>query len=360
VPLAPVISTALTTPTTLTGIGIYVGGRSFTGDVKWDTLSITDGGTNARGQLVMTIMLPISGLAEVYDQAQVVVVDWDAGTDPFRGYVVSRRPFVAPNNLSWTEVTATDIGSLLDDAFIAYESRPAESMQARIGRLWGQYASNHLSRDMSKVASVGGTLAASKLVSLTLRQAIEATISQASSSADYYVDTLGKLHVFTSESNDAPYNIDADSPGAGEIAPLSLEIDYDSGSYANQVYVQGFNAAGSGYFLSGSAIAAANGLVRTAVIQAPDCDTAAMALNLATMYLGRVNSGKGRGRFTTKSTNDGWRAGQNVLITSSDLGLTNSSFRIARVTTTILRPGSTPIRGYDVEFGGSAAGEEGI
>jgi hypothetical protein len=141
------------------------------------------------------------------------------------------------------------------------------------------------------------------------------------------------------------------------IAPEDLSIEWDSsGAYANAVYVQGATPEGSGLFLDHEAIADANGLVRTATLNAPDCDTAAMATSLANMYLGRVSIPNPRGSFTTGSPNDGWRASQNLSVTSADFGLAGEIYSIARVTTKIRRPGSSPLRGYTVEFGGARTG----
>lgn len=352
-PLAGVITTHLQDHATRTGIGVYVGNVRRTDDVDWDRLVVTDSGSNAAGRVAMVLFQALTDMPELVDQQRIRVVDHDAGEKVIQGYVISRRPIVVPTYTE-TAVIASDNGSLLDDAFIAYESRPPESMKARIAYLWGYYATHDLSRSQSFVASIGGTLPAQELVSLTLRQAVEAVISQASSAADFYVDAVGRLHVFTSESNDAPFNV-SDSAGVGEIEPENLHIDYDAGSYLNGVYVQGQNAAGSGYFYDHAAIARANGVVRTGVLQAPDCTTAAMARNLAQMYLGRVSSGKPRGSFETTG-NDGWHAGQNLTVMSVDHGLTDEEFRIHRVTMTIAVPGDEQVRHYHVEFGGVSAG----
>jgi len=352
---AAIIATQLTTPETRV-LSVFIGGRDVTRDVKWDRFTVTDSGTNAKGTANIRLELTPSAATEIYDQALVEVVDHTAtGGQVFRGFVVSRRPSEEPGH-SYLDIIAHDIGGLLDDCFIPFESRPAETMQARIGYLWGKYAGAYLSGDLSNVASIGGTLEAQDFAGVTLRQAIEAVIAQASSTADYSVDMLGKPHVFTSETNPAPFDIDADAPTGGERAPQSLDIDYDANSYANRVYVQGATPEASGFFQDGAAIAAANGLVRTAVVQAPDCETLAMATSLGLMYLGRVKAAKARGVFTISSPNDGWRAGQYVLITSAAHGLTAQSYRIARVTTKVLKPGSDLLRSFSVEFGGARAG----
>jgi len=355
--LAGVVATQLTTPETRT-ISVFIGSRDFTSHVKWDTLVATDNGTSGRGTTNLHLERTMAQAPEVYNRALLRVVDHTNDAEAVRGVVLSRKPLKLPG-YSALDIIAADIGSLLDETFIPSEVRPAETMRARIGYLWGAHAGSFLSGDLSNVASIGGTLPAQNFAGVTLRQAIEATISQASASADYYVDALGKLHVFTAESNDAPLDIDADSPGAGEVAPETLDIDYDSGVYANRVYIQGATPSGSGFFTDHAAVSAANGLVVTRVMRAPDCETAAMALSLANMYLGRVSSGTPRGSFSLTG-NHGWRAGQNLTITSADHGLTDEPFRIARVTTRIARPGSSLLRHFSVEFGGSRAGGTGV
>lgn len=300
--LAPIVATQLTTPQTRS-MSLFVGGRDLTREVKWDSLVITDSGSSAKGIANLHLMLGLASLPEVTDQAALLLVDHLAEDVAYRGYVRSRHPVSTPR-YDGVDLVADDIGSILDDTWIASAVRPAETLQARVGYLWGAYAGSHLSGDLSYVAAIGaggggGTLPAQNFAGVTLRQALEAAIGQASSAAEYYVDMLGRLHVFTAETNDAPFNIDA--AGVAGIAPHELDIDYDSNAYANRVYIQGATPAGSGFFADGAAIAAANGLVRTAVLRAPDCETAAMARSLANMYLGRVSEAKMRGSFSVTS-----------------------------------------------------------
>jgi hypothetical protein len=131
--------------------------------------------------------------------------------------------------------------------------------------------------------------------------------------------------------------------------PEDLSIEYDGKTFYTHVYVQGANPAGSGLFSIGTMT---NGVVRTATLQAPDCTTRAMAQAMANMYLGRVD-GTARGQFTISNV-DGWRAGQNVNVTDADFGVSGIVYKIARVTTTILKSDPvTPLRKYLVEFGGA-------
>jgi hypothetical protein len=352
--MGPIIAAALTTPQTRT-ISVFVGNRDVTADVKYDALRVTDSGTNAKGTADLRVELTPSSVPEITDQALVRVEDHTDGGEVFRGFVRARRPSQIPT-YAYLDIIADDITSLLDDAVIDVEYRPPESAQARLGYLWGKYAGHFLSGDFSFVQAVGSTLPAQRFALVSLRNAIEMTLAQADATAAYYVDMLGKLHVFTSETNDAPFNIDADSPGGGEIAPHDLDLEHDSNTYANRVFISGASPEASGYFQDDAAIAAANGLVRTTTVQAPDCTTAVMAEALARTYLERSKAAVPRGSFSATSPDDGWRAGQNIEVTSAAHGLTAAPYRIARVTTSIIKPGSDLKRRYQVEFGGARAG----
>lgn len=332
---------------------VYVGGRRLTDYVDWDTFRITDDGTSGVGTLFMRLLnVYISALPELYDQARVRVIDFGAARPRlFTGYVTSRHPMSIPT-YDDIDVRATDIGALMDDIFIAYERRRAESLRERVAFLWGKYAGTHLSRDIQYVNAFGGTLEVQEFVSLTLRQALQAAHAQASSLGDDYVDQHGRVHVFrTHEVNAAPFDINIDSPGSGEIAPEDLDIDWSGSEYANVAYVQGKNAAGSAYVYDHGAVAAANGVVRMVPVQAPDSTNRTMANNIGTAFLRRVSSGKPRGTFSTSSPNDGWEGGQILNVTAARYGLTAEEFRIHSVTTSIMRPGDSKLRRYDVKFG---------
>jgi hypothetical protein len=137
------------------------------------------------------------------------------------------------------------------------------------------------------------------------------------------------------------------------VDPENLSIDYDSAAYANAVYIKAKTPEASGWYYDHAEIARV-GFIKSTSVDAPDCDTAAMAQSMATMYLGRVAGGIVRGRFSISSPYNGWRAGQNVSITSTELGLVAQSFQIVRVRTSILGPASQ--RRYDIEFGSARAG----
>jgi hypothetical protein len=331
-------------------VGTSAAAADLTGDIKWDTFVATDNGSTGRSLISFRIEAALSALTTVTDQALVKVVNHTLHTETHRALIRSRKPIGRPL-YDAVEIIADDLGSLLDDTFIALEIRPAETMQARLIALWAAYRPNLLDNDTSLIASIGSTLEAQTFAGVTLRQAIESTLSQASASADYFIDGIGRLRVFTASGLTAPFNIDNDAPGGGEVAADRLDIEYDTNSFVERVYVQGGTPEGSGYY-------PAEGRVRTKVIQAPDCTTAAMATALASMYLGRVDSGIARGSFEITGV-DGWQAGQMVLITDAAKGLSAASFRIHKVTTRVARPGPTAatlVFRYTVEFGGSQAG----
>ena len=200
-----VIATHLTTPESRS-LSLFIGGRDFTKDTKWDSLRITDSGGASAGRADLHIELSLADAPEIRDQAAVRMVDHTAGEEAYYGVVVSRNPSLIPQYAA-IDVVADDIGSLLDTAYIPTETRPAEALQARIGYLWGKYAGSFLSGDLTHVTAVGATLPAHHFIGVTLRQAIEQTIAQSTVDAGYHVDAAGRLHVAESEGFTAPYNI---------------------------------------------------------------------------------------------------------------------------------------------------------
>jgi len=335
-------------------IGTSAAAADLTGDIPLESVVATDNGTTGRSLISLTIQQPLSALPTVKDQAVVKIVDHALNTETHRAFIRSRRPITGLE--ASVEIIADDIGGLLDDKFIVLEVRPAETMLARITALWFFYRPNFLDNDLSFVSSIGGTLPAQTFAGVMLREAIEMTIAQASSTASYHVDSVGRLHVYTSESNPAPYSVIFGTPGGGQIAPEDLSIDYDSNTYFNRVYVQGANPDGSGWFQDDAAIATVGGLIRETVIQAADCETAAMALALAQMFLADASSSIPRGMFTASSPYDGWRSSQNLTVTEADIGLSAVSFPIRSVTMTFEATRTGFRRIYVVEFGGRQAG----
>lgn len=360
--IAVVAGTSLTTPDTTRSYTVTVGPHDVTSAVQWDSLEFEDQGSSAQGTTGFRINGSLATYPGVRDQQWVEIVDHIAGGNAFRGFIDSRRPLRAPE---WNEITVVCSAhdSLLDNV-IPLEIRPAgESDNARIGYLWGKYATGFLAADLTYVQQVSASLPAQTFAGVTLRQAIDMIAAQASTSAFFYLDAAGRPHYGTSETNPAPANVTSDAPGAGEIAPMDLDIDFDSKSYIGAVYVRGKTDAGSGWVYSESAKANHGGLVRSTFLDAADCTTAAMRNALGNMYLGRVGAAIARGSFSCKSSDaDGWRSGQTVDVASSHFDGLSETYRIARVRTSVLGPsGGRPaaMRRYEVEFGGARGGQGG-
>lgn len=336
---------------------LLIGERDFSDLMDINATSVQDSGTGARSLLQTSIRTKMADAPEIKDQSFVQFVAHGAGPDLYRGFVRSRHPESGVTPM--LEIIADDIGGLLDDTYIVSELRPAETLQVRIAALWSYAAASPLSSDLSGVAALGGTLPAQDFTLMSLRQAIEAAMAQASSTARYFVDTKGALYILSGAASAAPFAVVIGTPGAGQIAPEDLDVDYDSNIYANRVYVKGGTPEGSGFVRNEAAITAASGLIRDRVLDAPDCETVTMRNALANMYLGRVAGAIARGRFSTESPNDGWNAGQDVTVTDTGMGL-SGSFRIAAVTTSFTKTTTGYIRHYQIEFGASRArGDQG-
>lgn len=352
-----VVATQLTTPDTTRAYTVNIGpGLDVSSDVFYGSMVLEDQGSSAQGSTSLELRnVSQANVPQVADQALVAVYDHVSGSQAFRGFIDSRNVRREPL-YSAIALICSDQTSLLDNV-IPYELRPAgESDRARIGYLWGVYAGAYLNADFSQVQQVSASLPEQVFAGVSLRQALDMIAAQASTSAFWYLDNNGRLHYGTSESNAAPKNVTSDTPGGGEIAPLDLEVDFDSKRLFTSVYVRGKTDAGSGWVTSQAALLASRGVVRTTFFDAPDCTTSTMRDALGNMYLGRVGSAVSRGTFTAVTSDaDGWRAGQTVTVRSTHLGNINQSYRIARVRTSILGPARN--RKYEVEFGGARAGQ---
>lgn len=351
--LSGIFATQLT-PILTRSLSIWVGGRDVTGDVQYDSFSLHDIASNAVGSCSFRIEGSINTFREVRDGVTVKVYDHTQNSDLFFGFVVNRHGIRHPQYNS-IEITAASIESLLDASIIGWEKRPVETDQARLGYLWGKYAKNPLSGDFTRVKSANGlaALPAVNFAWVTLREAIEMVAASSASNADYYVDNYGRLHFFATETNAAPFDINADAPGGGQFAPESLEVTYDSGSLANRVTVQTTTVGRS--YQDEQAMADVDGVERNTVVPAPDIVTAAHAAQVASFYLARMKNAKPRGTFAcTSPDGDGLSAGQTINITSADLNLTAYASRIYGVTTKVKLGSATgnPTYGYEVEWGG--------
>lgn len=361
-----VVATQLTTPDTTRTYTVTVYGpgvsKDISGDVFHDSLVMEDQGTAVQGTTSFLVTASQANTAALTDQALVTIEDHLTGTYAFRGFVDSRKPSRTP---AWDqiEVVCSDDTSLMD-VVIPYELRPAgESDAARIGYLWGLYTSEFLQGTMASVSTVQASMPAQQFAGVTLRQALDMIAAQASTSAYWYVDNSGKLHYGTTETNPAPKNVTSDTPGGTEIAPMDLTIDFDSKGYVWGVYVRGKTDDGSGWVYNHAARVAAGGVRRTRFLDAPDSTTSTMRDAIGNAFLAKLGYALTRGSFScVSSDSDGWRAGQYVTVRSTHLGNLNTSYRIARVRTSVLGPRSgrpAGLRQYEVEFGAASTPSSG-
>jgi hypothetical protein len=354
---AGVITTTITTPTSRAA-SLFIGGRDFSSSLFLETLKIRDVVGNTRATLETTLRGAVVDLPELYDQARVRFVDHTAGDEPFTGFLRSKHPITGLDPK--IEVLAEDRAALLDDIWVDVELRRPETMQQRIGYFWGQYAGSQFSGDLSFVQSIGDTLPLQRYDTVTLRQAIEMIVVQASSTAQFHVDNMGRPHVFTSETNDAPYDVVHATPGGGEVAPTDLDINFDGGAYFNRVLVRGATPEATLFVQDDAAIASAAGLVRTGMLQASEVTTAAMATAVGQQYLASQKAAVARGTFSVESTYDGWRAGQNLTVNDPDIFSSPQPFQIRSVERRVSGRGSNQLHStYSIEFGGRAIGLEG-
>lgn len=311
------------------------------------SIRFEDNGDDEPGTLSLRLWDATSALA-VADQGTILVQEYATSQQVWAG-VVQRKWYEPTAAGRYVNVEAVSLSSLLNEIFIVRESRPSESDRARVLYLWGKYAHWPLSMDMSQVTETNASVAADDILSMTLGSALRFTMALAGSTNRLAIDPLGRLHWFAgSEVAAAPYNINrAMAPGGGNIAPDAISVTRD-GVLKNRVYVRGATAAGSGWFQDDASVAAYG--ARETPIDAPSSDTAAKALSIARMYLGRVAQPRTRGTFSTEEPYNGWRSGQNVTITDPSNDLAAQSFRIARVTTTFTT--GTGTRRYGIEFGG--------
>ena len=145
------------------------------------------------------------------------------------------------------------------------------------------------------------------------------------------------------------------------IHPQELEIDEEAKEYANRVYVEGGTPRGSGYVPDDFGILRSNGQVRTRVISAPQAKNATQRDRAARRYFKQLAHRRVRGRFRTISPNDGWRAGQMLLVANVDMGIDavvpiTEVRRSMLVNTEPTNPNQAPVWSWTVRFGAERAG----
>ena len=326
----------------------------------------------------------------------------------FRGFIRSPSP-EAKAIYGELAVHAEDCGGLLDRLVVGRQGvgRPAgESDKKRIQWLFGglehadgvKVAQPLLAEgfaDWSKVQVLNADMPKQRFgPRLTLRQALERILSQASDSADYFIDHEPRLWTFDSDTaaavlDTAPYAIHMTAhPGAGKVAPHDLVVEWDTDNLWTGYYASGASPKVSGLYvdsnhfdsLSTGDLPGPYGVHlfgrRIGNFNAPDADTKAKVQRAVKAALRDTRNPVPRVTFSVEGTScyeagtgDRWRGGQRLYITSVVHGLNGSGadagpwagsdgsagallqpFRIKRVTTSFLS-GKGDMR-CEVEAGG--------
>ena len=334
---------------------ITVGGEEVAPSrAQLDSLMFEDTGDDEAGTLTARLWDPGLTLSIAEDQV-VRVHDNDANQQTFTG-IILRRWTESAGPGRYINIEAVGLSRMLDEVMVPNEVRPLESDRTRVSYLWGKYARYPLTFDMSRVVLTNATTAADVLSGLSLRSALDQTADLCGSLTRFYVDAVGRL-VWRSGNGPtaAPFDIKVGTPGAGEIAPESLTVSRD-GVIKNRYYVRGATPAGSGWFQDDASVAR-NG-PREDYIDAPSADTQAKARTIAQLALGKTATLNIRAEFTTSDPNSGWRADQNVTITSAPDDLTAEVMRITKVQTRFLN--GVGKRTYTVSAGKTAGTLAGI
>lgn len=298
-----------------------------------ESLTFEDTGTDEAGTLTARLWDPTTSL-QIAEEQVVRVHDNTAGAQVYLGIVLRR--YAEHSALGrYIVIEAVGASHMLDELLVPRVVRPAEGDQARVSYLWGAFAKYPLNRDVSLVQQTNASIVADELVGMTLRSALDQTAGLAGTSTRFHIDALGRL-VWRSGNGAtvAPYAIRVGTPGGGEIAPNTLSVTRD-GVIKNRYYVRGANSAGSGWFQDDDSLYRYG--PREDYIDAPSSDTAAKARTIALLALGKTADPNIRAEFTTNDPNSGWRADQNVTITSAADDLSAEVLRIVKVKTQFWR-----------------------
>lgn len=333
----------------------------------------------------------------------------------FNGFIREPSPEVAAI-YGVLGIHAEDVGTLLD-TFVLQDRQVRTSSsdtndKARIGWLFGSLKGRDgvvIAQPLvdssvglnytSKVQVLNSSMPRQEFPArLSGRQALERILSQASDSADYFIDAEPRLWTFDSDTaasvlDTAPYEIDATPlPAAGKVAPEDLVVEWDSSNLWTGFYVRGANAKVSkAYWDSDPFPQTSAGPLpppygvdlwgrRMGFLSAPDADTDAKVQRVVRAALRDTRNPVPRISFSVSEASaydaagKRWRGGQLVRVTSAIHGLnaatdttTNASsrvwagqggtgaallqpFRIKRVVTTFLS-GTGKMR-QEIEAGG--------
>jgi concanavalin A-like lectin/glucanase superfamily protein len=137
---------------------------------------------------------------------------------------------------------------------------------------------------------------------------------------------------------------------ATDIFVEQLDYEVDSSLLCNAVYVQGANAAGSGWVRDFASIAAYG--ERQDTFNEPDSDTTTKRNHYGRSYLADRKDPLIRGSFTVKNLH-GWKVRQLVTITNAAVNLSGDTFVIQTLDTEITDGAGGRV--YEIHFGSRAS-----
>lgn len=319
--------------------------------VPIDTVSISEVGANGASSMTFlcndalrVLALPALGRVQLTHNTPNEVL--------FAGYVQGREtvPWAAGGYA--VQTTCTDYSSLLDTTVLPALKYPAgHSDRALIqGVVAHSIRSQYVYTHSSFMTSTNASMPAMDFSHITLRAAIEAIQAAAGEGRHYYIDFLGRVHYFSGTTEAAmgaaPFTL-TDTPVGAQRASTDLRIEYDDSQIANAVYIFGGAPAGSGWEKDEASIKAYG--LRQGSFNAPHCKTAAHRTNVGRHYLGMHKDPIARGSFTSTTNDTGWRVGQALTVTSSQLGLSGAVYPISQIDTTFVT--GTGYRERTIHFG---------
>jgi hypothetical protein len=317
-------------------IRITVGGTNLTTKVPFESVSITE--TVTAGGPVSTASFEVidNGATVSIDAKDAVVIDDDGGSVVyFKGEVAGapERQEVAPNKLIW-KVDAQDYNQLLAETVVTTYS--AEAGTADDDEIVDDLVSTFRGEgDIDSTTDVAQIVAAASMPDYAV-----AACSLSEALADlckltggrFYVDFDKNLHYYAS-SPDA--NADALTDGGGNYRYWGMRRLGDIG-VINAVYVEGKEISG----WRTDATSVSNYGSREVAIHDQNITDEA-ALNAAGDAILNANKDPAE-TYELYTLHDGYRAGENVAVTSSVYGLSAESMLIIQVETSFLT-GDKPV-----------------
>jgi hypothetical protein len=326
---------------------LWVGGLDITGLTDLSSYVVVESGCRQPGQLNCTVLDSTISLG-LAPKALTQLWDNNDGRFVFTGYLNPAQLDTLGNGRSF-QLTCDDLGEILDLSLVPSESRPAETLYARMVYLLSTYGPL-MPQIWTYIVNPGPSLPACLLENTTLRGAIEMTCSLAGTGWYYWSDGAGLLHVTNSTADTAPFALDTRTPAGGEVNPEEpFTITRDSKSLVNAYYMRGANAAGSGWVTNSGSITAYGR--REAYYDAPNATTWAMAQAVGNALLDTNAWPSLQGQVHITGAN-GWKPGQILDIRYAahfDIW-TDTYFRINLVTRYYFAGGNT--KAYDIQFGG--------